>query len=40
MEVRKIDGSFEEYDPSKVKHGICEAYTSVNEVCPDGLIES
>lgn len=40
MEVRKCDGSFEEYNPSKVKHGICEAYTAVNEVCPDGLIES
>ena len=40
MEVRKSDNSFEEYNPSKVKHGICEAYTAVNEVCPDGLIES
>ena len=40
MEVRKSEGYFEEYKPSKVKHGICEAYTAVNEVCPDGLIES
>ena len=40
MEVRKCDGSFEEFNPSKVKHGICEAYTAVNEVCPDGLIDS
>ena len=40
MEVRKSDSSFEEYQPLKVKHGICEAYTSVNEVCPDGLLES
>jgi ribonucleoside-triphosphate reductase len=40
MEVRKCDGSFEEFNPNKVKHGICEAYTAVNEVCPDGLIES
>lgn len=40
MEVRKSDGSFEEYSPLKVKHGICEAYSSVGEVCPDGLIES
>ena len=40
MVVRKSDGSFEEYDVSKVKHGICEAYTSVGEICPDGLIES
>ena len=40
MEVRKSDSTFEEYNPEKVKHGICEAYTSVNETCPDGLIES
>lgn len=40
MEVRKSDSTFEEYNPAKVKHGICEAYTSVNETCPDGLIES
>ena len=40
MEVKKSEGYFEEYNPSKVKHGICEAYTAVNEVCPDGLIES
>ena len=40
MEVRKSDSSFEEYTPSKVKHGICEAYSATGEVCPDGLIES
>ena len=40
MEVRKSDSSFEEYTPSKVKHGICEAYAATGEVCPDGLIES
>ena len=40
MEVRKSDSTFEEYNPEKVKHGICEAYTAVKEVCPDGLIES
>ena len=40
MEVRKNDNTFEEYDPSKVMHGICEAYNAVNEKCPDGLIES
>ena len=40
MEVRKSDGTFEEYNPLKVKHGICEAYTAVEETCPDGLIES
>ena len=31
MEVKKSEGYFEEYNPSKVKHGICEAYTAVNE---------
>ena len=40
MEVRKSDGCFEEYSPSKVKHGICEAYASTKEECPDGLIDS
>lgn len=40
MEVKKSEGYFEEYNPSKVKHGICEAYTAVNETCPNGLIES
>ena len=40
MEVRKSDSSFEEYAPSKVKHGICEAYAATGEVCPDGVIES
>ena len=40
MEVRKSDSSFEEYTPSKVKHGICEAYAATGEVCPDGLIDS
>ena len=40
MEVRKSDSTFEEYNPEKVKHGICEAYNSMNEICPDGLIES
>jgi len=40
MEVRKSDSTFEEYNSDKVKHGICEAYTAVKEICPDGLIES
>ena len=40
MEVRKNDGYFEEYNPSKVKHGICEAYASTKEECPEGLIDS
>ena len=40
MVVRKNDNSFEEYNPFKIKHGICEAYIATNEVCPDGLIDS
>jgi hypothetical protein len=40
MEVRKNDSYFEEYNPSKIKRGICEAYIATNEICPDGLIES
>lgn len=40
MIVRKSDNTLEEYNPSKVKHGICEAYTSVGDECPEGLIES
>ena len=40
MEVRKNDNSFEDYNPQKIKHVICEAYIAANEECPDGLIES
>lgn len=40
MEVRKSDGSFEEFNSNKVKKGICEAYDSVQEKCPDGLLDS
>ena len=40
MEVRKSDGSFEEFNPDKVKNGICEAYNSVQEKCPEGLLDS
>ena len=40
MEVKKSDGSFEEFDSQKVKHGICEAFMSVGEDCNEGLINS
>jgi ribonucleoside-triphosphate reductase len=40
MEVRKSDNSLEEFDLNKVRRGICEAYSSVNEECPEGLIDS
>lgn len=38
MDVRKSDGSYEEYDVEKVKAGICEAYTATGEECNDILI--
>ena len=40
MNVRKNDGSLQEFDSEKVKRGICEAFASVGEVCNDGLIEA
>ena len=40
MNVRKNDGSFQEFDSEKIKRGICEAFASVGEVCNDGLIEA
>ena len=40
MEVRKSDNSIEEYSPEKVKHGVCEAYKSTGESCPEGLIDT
>lgn len=40
MNVRKSDNSVEEYSIDKIIRGICEAYTSVGEECPEGLIDS
>lgn len=40
MNVRKSDNSIEEYSINKISKGICEAYTSVGEECPEGLIDS
>ena len=40
MDVRKSDGTIEEYSPIKVKHGICNAYESANEECNDLIIDS
>ena len=40
MNVRKSDGSFQEFDSEKVKRGICEAFASVGEICNDGLIDA
>ena len=40
MEVRKSDGSFEEYDVEKIENGICEAYKSSGEECNKIIINS
>lgn len=40
MDVKKSDGSFQEFDAKKIRHGICEAFVSVGETCNDGLINS
>lgn len=40
MEVKKSNNSLEEFDPQKVYMGICEAYNSCGEECPEDLIES
>lgn len=44
MNVRKVDGSFEEFDKQKIKDSICKAYESVGEICNDlilnGIVES
>lgn len=40
MNVRKSDNSIEEFNGDKIKHGVCEAYSSIGEDCPEQLIES
>ena len=40
MEVRKSDGSFEEYSIDKVKNGICEAYKACGEECNDVILSA
>ena len=40
MEVRKSDGSREEFIRDKVKNGICEAYKTAGEKCDDVILES
>ena len=40
MNVRKSDGSLEEFDRQKVKDGICKAYESTGEKCVDLILES
>lgn len=40
MNVRKYDGSLQEFDSDKIKRGICEAFTSVGDVCNEGMIDA
>lgn len=39
MEVKKTDGSFEEFIPEKIEKSICEAFSSVNDKCNEGLLK-
>ena len=40
MEVKKSDGTYQEFDVAKIKDGICEAFNSVGEECQEGVIDS
>ena len=40
MEVRKSNGTREEFSRDKVKNGICEAYKTAGEKCEDVILES
>ena len=40
MNVRKSDGSIEEFDKQKVKDGICKAYEATGEECDELMLES
>lgn len=40
MEVRKTNGSFEEYDVEKLKRGIREAYRTTGQKCPEEVVVS
>ena len=35
MNVRKSDGSIEEFESQKVKNGICKAFEAMNEDCDE-----
>ena len=40
MNVRKSDGSLEEFERQKVKNGICKAFEATGEECDDLMIEN
>ena len=40
MDVRKTNGSYEEFDNEKLKRGIREAYTATGQKCPEEVVVS
>lgn len=40
MDVQKSDGTIQEFDSEKIRHGICEAFSAVGENCNNGIITS
>ena len=40
MDIRKSNGSLEEYNQDKLKNSICAAYDSIGEKCNDVLLET
>lgn len=40
MDVRKSDGSYEEFNKEKAKNSICEAYSSVGEECNEVILDA
>ena len=40
MDVRKTNGSLEEYDKAKLARGIHEAYKSAEQYCDDAIVVS
>ena len=40
MNVRKTNGSVEEFDYQKVKDSICRAYEAADELCDDLILKS
>ena len=40
MNVRKTNGSIEEFDTQKIKDGICRAYEAAGEPCDELILKS
>ena len=39
MNIKKSDGSFQEYSSEKVRNGICAAYAGIDEPCDSAIVE-